>query len=84
MTTTNRKLLTRYIWFLAALVTLSAGAAAYSTFISEKTAKGDIFDRVAHENMVKNSWAFTQALHVACGGAFVAGTLILTAAWLRE
>jgi len=84
VTTTKKRLLTRYVWFLVALVILSVGAAAYSTFISERAVRGDIFDEISHESLAQDSWAFTQALHIACGGAFVVGTLVLTAAWFRE
>lgn len=83
MTKTKKRLLTRYLWFLVVLVTIGVGSTAYSTFISRRAVQGDIFDKLFAEDAIQNTWAFTQSLHIACGGIFVVGTLLLAIAWFN-
>ena len=84
MNSDQKKLLTRYLWFLAALVVIVTGATAYSTYVSDREVMGDIFDKVASEIHAKNSWAATRTTGIISGGLFVAGSLVFANAWLRS
>jgi hypothetical protein len=80
----RQKYCRRFLWFSAVLVAVVTVAGAYSIYVSQRVHYGDLWDQAAADLRSQDAWAMTQALAVACGGLFISGALVFTAAWISH